>query len=146
MHGQGQKHKTKNFVKLYSHSNLFVMIVRSELVLCKVVEGNSIQLIGPFFFFLDIDECIGGTHSCDANAECINTEGSYNCTCKPGYQGNGRNCEGKLYTRERSKTVKWHFNLNILYLTKTTSNVYVLFNLEQTLHCFPEKGIFGNPR
>ncbi|KAL9953464.1 hypothetical protein ACROYT_G040886 [Oculina patagonica] len=41
----------------------------------------------------DIDECAEGTHSCDANAECINTKGSYNCTCKPGYLGDGRKCE-----------------------------------------------------
>ncbi|KAL9953461.1 hypothetical protein ACROYT_G040883 [Oculina patagonica] len=41
----------------------------------------------------DIDECAARTHSCDANAECINTKGSYNCTCKPGYHGDGKNCK-----------------------------------------------------
>lgn len=47
-------------------------------------------------FFTDIDECAAGTFGCDANAECINTKGSYNCFCKAGYQGDGKTCEGKV--------------------------------------------------
>ena len=30
---------------------------------------------------------------CDANAYCNNTKGGYNCTCHPGYYGDGKNCE-----------------------------------------------------
>ncbi|KAL9974937.1 hypothetical protein ACROYT_G012046 [Oculina patagonica] len=40
----------------------------------------------------DIDECITGNHDCDVNANCTNTAGSHNCTCKEGYAGNGRSC------------------------------------------------------
>ncbi|XP_022794434.1 EGF-like repeat and discoidin I-like domain-containing protein 3 [Stylophora pistillata] len=40
----------------------------------------------------DLDECTVGTHECDENAECNNTLGSYKCTCKDGFQGNGINC------------------------------------------------------
>ena len=49
-----------------------------------------------FCFFLDIDECSTNSHSCDVNAVCGNTVGSYTCACKPGYSGNGRTCSGKL--------------------------------------------------
>ncbi|CAH3193799.1 unnamed protein product [Porites evermanni] len=42
---------------------------------------------------LDIDECAKNTHKCGANAYCNNTEGGYNCTCHPGYYGDGKNCE-----------------------------------------------------
>jgi len=33
-----------------------------------------------------------GTDKCDANAKCIDTEGSYTCICNPGYSGNGFTC------------------------------------------------------
>ena len=42
----------------------------------------------------DIDECKAETHNCDFNAFCDNTESSYNCTCEPGYLGDGWNCKG----------------------------------------------------
>ena len=41
---------------------------------------------------LDIDECSNKTHTCDVNAICSNTQGSHNCTCKPGYSGDGKKC------------------------------------------------------
>lgn len=40
--------------------------------------------------FLDINECVEGTHDCHSNAKCQNTEGSYFCSCKPGFQGDGK--------------------------------------------------------
>ena len=33
--------------------------------------------------------------NCDVNAQCVNTDGSFDCTCNPGYFGNGTTC-GKL--------------------------------------------------
>ncbi|XP_067048625.1 uncharacterized protein [Acropora muricata] len=39
----------------------------------------------------DIDECYAG-NECSANALCHNLHGSYNCTCKEGYYGDGKNC------------------------------------------------------
>ena len=40
----------------------------------------------------DINECIEGTSNCSADAVCNNTKGSYNCTCKQGYYGDGNIC------------------------------------------------------
>ena len=45
----------------------------------------------------DINECKKGTHNCSSNAVCNNTKGSYNCTCKPGYEGDGNNCTGNFF-------------------------------------------------
>ena len=43
----------------------------------------------------DIDECKAAeTHNCGFNAFCNNTDSAYNCTCKPGYLGDGWNCTG----------------------------------------------------
>ena len=50
------------------------------------------------FAFVDIDECNNGNHVCDVNARCTNTNGSYNCTCKEGFIGDGRSCSGILNT------------------------------------------------
>ncbi len=44
--------------------------------------------------FLDIDECVVNTHDCAAEANCTNTAGSFICTCKDGYEGNGKTCQG----------------------------------------------------
>ena len=43
---------------------------------------------------LDINECTSGSATCDPHALCLNTPGSYTCTCAPGYAGNGRSCTG----------------------------------------------------
>ena len=48
----------------------------------------------PLFYLLVIDECITDKHSCDVNAICLDTVGSYTCTCKAGFHGNGRKCFG----------------------------------------------------
>ena len=44
----------------------------------------------PTFFQclpLDFDECQQATHNCHAQASCVNKEGSFECKCKDGYQG-----------------------------------------------------------
>ena len=51
------------------------------------------------FFPLDINECVRELYKCSSDAFCNNTKGSYNCTCKPGFTGNGRECKGKRWGR-----------------------------------------------
>ena len=45
--------------------------------------------------FLDIDECFSYIDNCHNNSDCINTDGSFLCTCGNGYSGNGTVCQGK---------------------------------------------------
>ncbi|XP_077025217.1 signal peptide, CUB and EGF-like domain-containing protein 1 isoform X2 [Tamandua tetradactyla] len=42
---------------------------------------------------VDVDECSEGTDDCHIDAICQNTPKSYKCLCKPGYKGEGRQCE-----------------------------------------------------
>ena len=35
-----------------------------------------------------------GVATCDDNADCVDTEGSYECVCRAGYTGIGSNCTG----------------------------------------------------
>ena len=46
------------------------------------------------FLHTDIDECNGETAVCHEQATCRNTPSSYLCSCKPGYTGDGKMCEG----------------------------------------------------
>ncbi|CAH3181378.1 unnamed protein product, partial [Porites lobata] len=55
--------------------------------LCECQSGYTGELCET-----DLDECKDKTHQCDVNANCTNISGSYNCTCMPGYTGNGSIC------------------------------------------------------
>ncbi|CAH3032913.1 unnamed protein product, partial [Pocillopora meandrina] len=41
----------------------------------------------------DTDECSSGSHDCSADAYCNNTVGSFTCTCKAGFSGDGKKCK-----------------------------------------------------
>ena len=62
-----------------------------------------------------MNECSRDTDDCNSNAMCINTDGSFTCTCASGYSGNGTNCTGK----ERKK---W------LILTQINQTVFICKN------------------
>ena len=42
--------------------------------------------------FPDVNECTSSENNCDRNANCVNTAGSFTCTCKRGFVGNGVTC------------------------------------------------------
>jgi len=44
----------------------------------------------------DINECLTNNGGCDVNAICTNIPGSFNCSCKLGYLGDGMNCTGNI--------------------------------------------------
>ena len=44
----------------------------------------------------DIDEYVFDEDNCHGNASCTNTEGSFTCSCNPGYTGDGVNYTSKL--------------------------------------------------
>ena len=70
------------------------MALGVQLLLKEYIFTNNLQLIPVIFIILDIDECSADSSPCDDNADCDNTDGSYSCTCKRGFTGNGTVCEG----------------------------------------------------
>ena len=49
-----------------------------------------------FALLSDVDECQRGTDTCSDNAQCIDLDGSYNCMCIIGFEGDGFfNCTSK---------------------------------------------------
>ena len=56
----------------------------------------NISAINAHYLCVDFNECEDGTNSCDVNAECTNTDGSYTCSCLSGYSGDGVICMGMI--------------------------------------------------
>ena len=52
------------------------------------------------YFFTDINECSSSaTNNCHQYADCHNSDGSFHCTCRSGYSGDGSSCTGTLYVK-----------------------------------------------
>ena len=51
---------------------------------------------GDFLNLADVNECSEVFHRCHENANCSNTDGSYECHCSAGYTGDGTVCEGTV--------------------------------------------------
>jgi hypothetical protein len=74
----------------------------------RFCKPENFSFLFPFFLFskiinknicfvivcIDFNECGNRTDNCSALAMCVNTVGSYNCTCNSGYSGNGFVCDG----------------------------------------------------
>ena len=60
----------------------------------------SVLSVSEFFVFslscADINEC-SVIKPCSSLANCVNTIGSYECSCQSGYSGDGLKCDGKYY-------------------------------------------------
>ena len=73
-------------------------------------------------FTPDIDEC-SSANECHQNSTCHNTKGSYNCTCKDGFEGDGKNCTGKILFRAQPQRAQ----LQKKNLQKGESTFTILF-------------------
>uniref|UniRef100_A0A2K5SI38 Signal peptide, CUB and EGF-like domain-containing protein 2 n=1 Tax=Cebus imitator TaxID=2715852 RepID=A0A2K5SI38_CEBIM len=67
-----------------------LLLLLAPLLLAGAVPPGRGRAAGPPE---DVDECAQGLDDCHADALCQNTPTSYKCSCKPGYQGEGRQCE-----------------------------------------------------
>lgn len=65
-------------------------------------------------FTSDIDECSAESNPCDENADCTNNDGSYICTCKEGFAGNGATCEGLTKCFKLFQSVNCHKTKTVL--------------------------------
>ena len=75
--------------------NIFIYLLLFDFILLARSLRQILVELQCFWFFLDIDECSASPPVCDVNANCSNTRGSYICTCKAGYNGDGKTCGGR---------------------------------------------------
>ena len=101
-------------------------------------------------------------YSCDSNADCINTVGSYSCQCRNGYTGDGRVCTGNFrrisdifryanyvtagiyfrYISIRQLCHSWYMLYNSLFVEtprKFITNYYMFYrhaNIQRTGICY----------
>ena len=78
-----------------------------------------------------MDECTLNIHSCDNNAYCTNSLGSYNCTCYPEYNGNGTSCTGRLLV----SLFGFYSVCNVLFQLFVFYSLYPLYILVMTYGC-----------
>ena len=60
-----------------------------RLLIIKMVYNDEYYLMTDY---TDVDECMSSP--CHPNATCTNRNGTYDCVCDAGYEGDGRNCSG----------------------------------------------------
>ena len=98
-----------------------------------------------FLSLLDINECSVFPSVCHINANCQNSAGSYVCSCKPGFNGDGKTCQGTkninnlikikhllLVFMILSTTVLYNYSIHSLIFFITTSIVPVKAEPEQS--------------
>ena len=87
---------------------------------------TCIAICQTILFHSDINECeLDSLNDCDENANCSDTIGSYNCSCKTGYEGDGFNCTG--YTTIDSVLVFCFFVCLFVCLFFVVCNILLLF-------------------
>jgi hypothetical protein len=60
----------------------------------QIKTNYVLPIYSPTLMILDVNECLSSP--CGNNAACNNTEGSFICSCKQGFEGNGINCSGLI--------------------------------------------------
>ena len=122
------------------NTNFFCIFIFSFLLYFHVIQCT--------ITYTDIDECEQGTHDCNANATCMNTPGSYNCTCNFRFTGNGHNCEGMYIPMANSMLTNMQHACRIAieslelipetkhYLKQDMSLVYPKVSKLHSTYCF----------
>lgn len=78
-----------------------------------------------FLFQTDMNEC-DLANDCDPDAECVNSDGSYTCTCRDGYSGDGKTCESKTTF---SHTIYLSIFFIFIYLTNWLDVLITVLNM-----------------
>ena len=73
------------------------------------------------FSISDVDECLN--NPCHSNATCNNTLGSFLCTCKKGFTGDGRNCTGMKCKCQNGRKFTYISTISLLFLPSPANTI-----------------------
>ena len=77
------KRKSRDLINSYGNVYIVNFLMNSFRVHTKTKQST----LSIASFFSDVDECVTGVHKCEqGSTACNNTQGSYICQCKNGYQ------------------------------------------------------------
>ena len=68
------------------------MMLFVTMSLATILMDHSNVLAPSATQVLHVPTTMNGTNNCDENASCANTDGSFTCTCNPGFEGEGDVC------------------------------------------------------
>ena len=92
---------------------------------------------------LDIDECDLGIDNCHPNATCLDTDGSFECKCDPGFTGNGTECEGMIFTRI---SISLHSHIELMVCTKLSKRSATLIIRTSFIQTLDISGLAGDQK
>ena len=127
----------RDFLEAGNHVQVRVWIFASPLFTLYPSHQSIYRKTNRLFIPIDINECTTATHNCHGVAHCYNTEGSFSCSCREGYTGDGiLNCEPlgmvkkvTLFIRDIHYVVRVYFNgkygkiRGLIYLSQPQRNV-----------------------
>eukprot|EP00117_Sycon_ciliatum_P040240 scpid54064/ scgid2113/ Fibrillin-1 len=90
----------------------------------------------------DINECISPANNCSPFAKCTNTYGSYTCTCRMGYHGNGATCNECKVDPESNIVTLHHWKA--VPVSCKTGFKYIPTHLTKECQTFSETGFWKN--
>jgi hypothetical protein len=99
--------------------------VRTNGQLCVVKQENKyLVLLTVWVFISDVDECL--RNPCMYNGTCLNTRGSYMCTCPQ--ERAGKNCmDGESKILERNLEIKIYTGGVVIYILTSSLNISILW-------------------
>ena len=70
-------------------------LLLSQIEDINIRHAHIYILLVTLFVVTDIDECWKNKKLCGPIGTCVNTPGSYKCTCPKGYKFQGKSCKGE---------------------------------------------------
>ena len=94
-------------------------------------------------FAVDINECSDDLHNCHDNATCSDTDGSFQCFCNSGFDGDGVNCTSMFSFSQLARVANYYRCLLPATTVDIDECLRQLHNCSENALCTDIIGSFG---